>query len=69
MFFIFFYRQQVLPICRGVSPSPRLAALASAGSAGATGFFVIDPAEDCAAMLDVRQLLTSWTDGKVPVAR
>lgn len=46
----------------------RLSSLASKPvAAEATGFFVIDPAEDCAAMGDVRQLLTSWSShGQVP---
>ena len=50
--------------------SPRLAALASRTNwSEKTGFFVIDPAEDCAAMGDVRQLLTTWSSqGQVPLA-
>ena len=46
----------------------RLSSLASKPAAEATGFFVIDPAEDCAAMGDVKQLLTSWSShGEVPL--
>ena len=32
--------------------------------AAATGFFVIDPAEDCTQMGDVKRLLTSWSEGQ-----
>lgn len=49
-------------VVRGLAPSITLSSLASKPvAAEATGFFVIDPAEDCAAMGDVRQLLTSWS--------
>jgi len=49
-------------IVRGLAPSITLAALASRSTwSEKTGFFVIDPAEDCAAMGDVRQLLTTWS--------
>lgn len=43
---------------------PRLSSLASRSTwfyPEKTGFFVIDPAEDCATMGDVRQLLTTWS--------
>lgn len=48
-------------VVRGLAPSITLSSLASKPAAEATGFFVIDPAEDCAAMGDVKQLLTSWS--------
>lgn len=51
-------------VVRGLAPNITLAALSSSEPTSTTGFFVIDPAEDCAAMVDVRQLLTSWTDGQ-----
>lgn len=47
---------------RGLAPNMTLAALAA--SSPRTGYFVIDPAEDCAQMADLRQLLTSWSDGQ-----
>eukprot|EP00913_Durusdinium_trenchii_P029789 g27915.t1 len=39
-------------VVRGLAPNITLAALSSSEPTSTTGFFVIDPAEDCAAMVD-----------------
>ena len=60
---------QLQPIFFQTKNHPRLSSLASRSTwdPEKTGFFVIDPAEDCAAMGDVRQLLTTWSSqGQVP---
>ncbi|CAJ1421552.1 unnamed protein product [Effrenium voratum] len=46
-------------VVRGLAPN-----IMPATVAAATGFFVIDPAEDCTQMGDVKRLLTSWSEGQ-----
>ncbi|CAE7477833.1 unnamed protein product [Symbiodinium natans] len=49
-------------VVRGLAPNMTLKALASAaGAKPRTGYFIIDPAEDCTNMGDVRQLLARWS--------
>ena len=55
-------RARLRNVVRGLAPNMTLAALAA--SSPETGYFVIDPAEDCAQMADLKQLLTSWSDGQ-----
>ncbi|CAE7371898.1 ESPL1 [Symbiodinium sp. CCMP2456] len=49
-------------VVRGLAPNMTLKALAGAGEVKPrTGYFIIDPAEDCSNMGDVRQLLARWS--------
>eukprot|EP00439_Symbiodinium_sp_Y106_P019445 s3274_g2.t1 len=49
-------------VVRGLAPNMTLKALAGAGDVKPrTGYFIIDPAEDCSNMGDVRQLLARWS--------
>jgi len=54
-------------LVRGLAPNMTLSALSRPREAKpSTGYFIIDPAEDCSQMGDVRQLLASWcADGQL----